>query len=634
MILGQGTATTDEEIIAEYHHWGKEITPAHHWSFTKRLHDAPAVMCKRIGKPILAWTDEDILALYHHRTRATWTVYNAFVAFLLFRGYHHTGIEFLGTLQTDLSCHWRAKLLPIRQKIERTARELGYAANDTPHVLSLLIWALIEAGVPLDEFSREAFEGFRAQYQGWYRQTHHRQHDGHVYRLKQYLIHWGVFPKEQKRGQQAARPIPVRHEPIRRAIVLYLRWCDVKYQPSTCASARAAVVAFFHWFQDQYPACHRLDAVTRTVALSYVEYLKQQVQAGHYSASYRRSLHAYIRQFFDFVIDEQLDTSPNRNPFSVRDLPRNPEMIPRYLTDQELRLILNYCEHEASLFGKTVVITLLHTGIREMELAQLKASDIVQLGGVWKLHIHQGKGLKDRLIPMTPHCRAVLQLWQEQGWERMCDSLFTFHGRPWTTNMPVVTTVHRLGLKVGIPNLTAHRFRHSFAVALLNYGIRESALQKLMGHSTLGMTLEYARILDQTVEQAFAAAVDRMQEGPHRWIPNCFVQEDYTLFVEGDAVSWIRLPLGFCRRNPKLHCESDVKCLLCDRFAIGKEDLPRLQQMYERFMKLGLKIKADVIAAQIQRLELPSGESPQGFIPIQAISTTKKRSEGNTAHAR
>ena len=27
----------------------------------------------------------------------------------------------------------------------------------------------------------------------------------------------------------------------------------------------------------------------------------------------------------------------------------------------------------------------------------------------------------------------------------------------------------------------------------------------------------------------------------------------------------IRLPHGYCRRNPKLHCESDAKCLLCDR---------------------------------------------------------------------
>jgi hypothetical protein len=34
------------------------------------------------------------------------------------------------------------------------------------------------------------------------------------------------------------------------------------------------------------------------------------------------------------------------------------------------------------------------------------------------------------------------------------------------------------------------------------------------------------------------------------------------------------------------------------QFAIGRRDLPRFQQMHERFVKLGLKIKADVIAAQ------------------------------------
>ncbi len=189
----------------------------------------------------------------------------------------------------------------------------------------------------------------------------------------------------------------------------------------------------------------------------------------------------------------------------------------------------------------------------------------------------------------------------------------------------IAWTIRQVGFKLGITGLTPHRFRHSFAVALLNYGIRESALQKLMGHATLNMTLEYARILDETVERAFTTAVEHMQDGPHSWVPNFFVQEEYTIFAEGDSVSWIRLPLGFCRRNPKLHCESDVKCLLCDRFAIGREDLPRLQQMHERFTHLGLKLKADVVAAQIQRLELPSEGGLQGFIPLQAISPAKRR---------
>jgi hypothetical protein len=239
---------------------------------------------------------------------------------------------------------------------------------------------------------------------------------------------------------------------------------------------------------------------------------------------------------------------------------------------------------------------------------------------VWKLHIHEGKGLKDRVIPLTPRCLAVLQEWQKQGWEHTCDSLFTHFGRPLKSRHGVAELCRKLSRKLGIEKLTAHRFRHSFAVALLNYGIRESALQKLMGHATLNMTLEYARILDQTVEQSFTHALEQMQDGPHSWVPNFFVQEDYTMFAEGDAVSWIRLPLGYCRRNPKLHCESDVKCLLCDRFAMGKEDLPRLQQMYDRFMTLGLKMKADVVAAQIHRLELPPGENPHGFIPLQTIA--------------
>lgn len=72
------------------------------------------------------------------------------------------------------------------------------------------------------------------------------------------------------------------------------------------------------------------------------------------------------------------------------------------------------------------------------------------------------------------------------------------------------------------------------------------------------------------------------------------------MFAEVDTVSWIRLPMGFCRRNPKLHCESDVKCFLCERFHVTPTDLPRLVEMRERFRTLGLHLKADVVNARIQ----------------------------------
>jgi len=135
-----------------------------------------------------------------------------------------------------------------------------------------------------------------------------------------------------------------------------------------------------------------------------------------------------------------------------------------------------------------------------------------------------------------------------------------------------------MGGKHRFIGLTPHRFRHTFAVALLNYGIRESALQKLMGHASLDMTLDYARILDETVEKAFSEAVEQMQEGSTVGFRTSLFRRNTRFFAEGDSVGWIRLPLGYCRRNAKLHCESDVKCLLCERFAIGKEELPRLRR--------------------------------------------------------
>jgi len=73
--------------------------------------------------------------------------------------------------------------------------------------------------------------------------------------------------------------------------------------------------------------------------------------------------------------------------------------------------------------------------------------------------------------------------------------------------------------------------------------------------------------------------------------------------------------------------QGDSRVLL----SLGKEDLPGLQQMYERFLKLGLKVKADVVVAQIQRLELSGGTSPQGFNPLQDVSAPKNRGAKNKA---
>lgn len=605
MILGRGTAQTADAIITEYQAFLQTSDTNMTDVILSRLQEAPAVMAHRIGKPVTEWTDKDLLALYPNREKTTRYGYSAFWAFLLLRGYRRATVAGLAQLPFHLTRHHRSALLPHRRRLEQAQTELQYLKGNVGTELRLLIALLAVVGKPLEALSRADFETFRDEYQAWYRTAQRQSRgkpDSRLTRLEFYLIHWGILPPPKVVFAHETHFAQLRHPAICQAILNHMQWCDAKYQPSTIHSRRAALLYFFLWLQCEYPAHNRLDCVTRPVALGYARYLRQQKDDQRISPKYAIDLYRHLLLFYDFVIDEALATSPDRNPFTRRDLSREPDPVPRYLTDQEVRKILDYCHSTGTLKERTVVITLLHTGIRAAELAALKVTDIVQVQGKWKLHIHEGKGLKDRVIPLTHQCLEALQSWQQEGWEGANHFLFTRHGRPWHGSSNICAVIRELGRKLAITQLTPHRFRHTFAVTLLNYGMRETALQKLMGHARLDMTLHYARILDQTVEAAFETAVTQMQAGPLSWVPDFFKTEEYTLFVEGDAISWIRLPHGYCRRNPKLHCESDVKCLLCDRYCASAADLPRLEEMHERFVTLELELKADVVANQIRRL--------------------------------
>ncbi|MCB0125273.1 MAG: tyrosine-type recombinase/integrase [Caldilineaceae bacterium] len=605
MILGRGMAQTSSAIIAEYQAFLQTSDTTMTDVIMCRLQEAPAVMAHRIGKPVTDWTDEDLLALYPNREKTTRYGYSAFWAFLLFRGYRPATVALLSQLPIQLTRHHRSALAPHRLRLEQAQAELQYLKGNVGTELRHLICLLAIVGKPLEAISRADFEAFRDDYQTWYRTTERQtkgKPDARLTRLEFYLIHWGILPPAKVVFAHQEHFAQLHHPAICQAILAYMQWCDAKYKPSTIHSRRAALLNFFLWLQQVHPNSCGLDDVTRPIALAYAKYLKQQVEDHFYSPKYAIDLYRHLRLFYNFAIDERLATSPDRNPFTHKDLGQAPDPVPRYLSDHEVRTILDYCNNNSTLKEQTIIITLLHTGIRAAELAALQVTDIVQVQGKWKLHIHEGKGLKDRVIPLTAQCLAMLQAWQANGWEQANNFLFTHYGRPWRGGSHICRVVRELGHKVGLHNITPHRFRHTFAVALLNYGMRESALQKLMGHATLNMTLEYARILDETVEQEFNHAVAQMTTGARTWVPDFFHADDYPLFVEGDAISWIRLPHGYCRRNPKLHCESDVKCLLCDRYCASAADLPRLEEMHDRFVTLELELKADVVANQIRRL--------------------------------
>ena len=177
MILGQGSAKNDSEIITEYHNFLNNYRTSDSRELSGYLHAAPEIMCGRIGKSISKWKENDILAITANRQKSTKYYYGAFLAFLFFRGYLRASLKLLTTLTMKPSRIHRRALLPYRQKIIDTKKELGYIENDDEgNVLNLLAYFLSTAYKPLNEITRADFDDFKRTYSDWYRKSCKQKH--------------------------------------------------------------------------------------------------------------------------------------------------------------------------------------------------------------------------------------------------------------------------------------------------------------------------------------------------------------------------------------------------------------------------------------------------------------------------
>jgi site-specific recombinase XerD len=144
-------------------------------------------------------------------------------------------------------------------------------------------------------------------------------------------------------------------------------------------------------------------------------------------------------------------------------------------------------------------LTLVYTcGLRLSEAVKITVHDID--GRRMRIHIRQGKGGKDRYVPLPRTTYLLLkQYWPTHHNPRF---LFPALGRGgqkgFTATKPMPTITVQGGLRRAAeaaalyrPGLRIHTLRHCFATHLLEAGINIHAIQRYMGHSDLTTTLRY-----------------------------------------------------------------------------------------------------------------------------------------------
>ena len=185
------------------------------------------------------------------------------------------------------------------------------------------------------------------------------------------------------------------------------------------------------------------------------------------------------------------------------------EVLPHAPKVKQLRVVhseiefLSFEETErflraAALEWKVFLVTALKTGLRVGELLALKWADVDLVAGrivvrrtLW--HDQEGtpKGGRTREVPLSNEAVATLKGHRHlKGSYVFCevDGTRLTHSR---VKDVVPSTCKKAGLA---KRLTTHDLRHTFASHLVMRGITLKAVQELLGHATMDMTMRYAHL--------------------------------------------------------------------------------------------------------------------------------------------
>lgn len=143
-------------------------------------------------------------------------------------------------------------------------------------------------------------------------------------------------------------------------------------------------------------------------------------------------------------------------------------------------------------------------GLRRNEAVHLDINDIVF--GKSILHVRQGKGYKERLVPVTKQGLQHLQHYLYDARPYFCHDkndafLVTFSGRRLGGQQMLLrlNTLIQLTGDAGLmqKSIHLHTLRHSIATHLLQNGMKLERIKEFLGHTSLESTQIYTHFIEQ-----------------------------------------------------------------------------------------------------------------------------------------
>lgn len=212
-----------------------------------------------------------------------------------------------------------------------------------------------------------------------------------------------------------------------------------------------------------------------------------------------------IKSFYHFLIYRNI---LDNDPTELLESPKTGLRLPEVLSLAEINSIVEAIDlsKPEGQRNKAIIEVLYGSGLRVSELINLELSKLYTNDAYMLV---EGKGSKQRLVPMSAQALKQLELWKidrnkldiKKGNE---DFVFLNRRGSKLTRDMIFKIVKELAMLAGIrKNVSPHTFRHSFATHLLENGANLRAIQQLLGHESITTTELYTHIdvhfLRQTV---------------------------------------------------------------------------------------------------------------------------------------
>ena len=203
-----------------------------------------------------------------------------------------------------------------------------------------------------------------------------------------------------------------------------------------------------------------------------------------------------IRSFYHYLL---LEDYLQADPCELLESPQIGLHLPETLTLEEINSLIENIDLSSreGQRNRTILETLYSCGLRVSELCNLKISDLYLEEGFIKV---EGKGSKQRLIPISPRAIRELQLYfidrnQISIKKDYEDYVFISKRGTNISRIMVFHIIKTLSEAIGLKKrISPHTFRHSFATHLLEGGANLRAIQCMLGHESIGTTEIYTHI--------------------------------------------------------------------------------------------------------------------------------------------